>query len=463
MRKKLILSLLVLSSIGLTACNQGTTSLVSSVGSSSSSSQTSIVSSDNVSTVGEALQALKTIDFELVTISTNEGKVFDTVFTQDFTYDALNSQGYLVKDGKVYPYIDDNQTIRTGLESTFTSLYGQGGAASNFDLDLSLLDYSTEEVTSLKRDFVVPIIKMMGIGEQYYTTVLSCRLYLDGNKATDLGIEVNVDGSIYRGLILDYEGKFDYVDEFIKNDALSTIDPLLLHVKELFDQDNYTLCLYDDASTPDTPTSYSYFTDDYYIQIFTNAYIALNPLAQSQQYGYMEILNPDTPINVNGQDLIFDDIYMFTYSGSYETEGSLGIYTRDNPSKPGYAQGAFTYRCTDISQVMNYPRYSSLFSYLQVFEETESEIEGARTFSTTYQPVIADILDNYGLTGGFDNYGGIETLQIIDIPESNRANERVIFRLLTPGGTGYYDLDHTNFGSTEFAPFEDLRQSLNLD
>lgn len=154
---------------------------------------------------------------------------------------------------------------------------------------------------------------------------------------------------------------------------------------------------------------------------------------------------------------------MFTYSGSYETEGSLGIYTRDNPSKPGYAQGAFTYRCTDISQVMNYPRYSSLFSYLQVFEETESEIEGARTFSTTYQPVIADILDNYGLTGGFDNYGGIETLQIIDIPESNRANERVIFRLLTPGGTGYYDLDHTNFGSTEFAPFEDLRQSLNLD
>ena len=96
-------------------------------------------------------------------------------------------------------------------------------------------------------------------------------------------------------------------------------------------------------------------------------------------------------------------------------------------------------------------------------EETESEIEGARTFSTTYQPVIADILDNYGLTGGFDNYGGIETLQIIDIPESNRANERVIFRLLTPGGTGYYDLDHTNFGSTEFAPFEDLRQSLNLD
>ena len=99
MRKKLILSLLVLSSIGLTACIQSTTSLVSSVGSSSSSSQTSIVSSDNVSTVGEALQALKTIDFELVTISTNEGKVFDTVFTQDFTYDALNSQGYLVKDG----------------------------------------------------------------------------------------------------------------------------------------------------------------------------------------------------------------------------------------------------------------------------------------------------------------------------------------------------------------------------
>ena len=210
MRKKLILSLLVLSSIGLTACNQSTTSLVSSVGSSSSSSQTSIVSSDNVSTVGEALQALKTIDFELVTISTNEGKVFDTVFTQDFTYDALNSQGYLVKDGKVYPYIDDNQTIRTGLESTFTSLYGQGGAVSNFDLDLSLLDYSTEEVTSLKRDFVVPIIKMMGIGEQYYTTVLSCRLYLDGNKATDLGIEVNVDGSIYRGLILDYEEQLNY-------------------------------------------------------------------------------------------------------------------------------------------------------------------------------------------------------------------------------------------------------------
>ena len=161
MRKKLILSLLVLSSIGLTACNQGTTSLMSS--GESSSSQTSIVSSDNVSTVGEALQALKTIDFELVTISTNEGKVFDTVFTQDFTYDALNSQGYLVKDGKVYPYIDDNQTIRTGLESTFTSLYGQDGAVSNFDLDLSLLDYSTEEVTSLKRDFVVPIIKMMGM------------------------------------------------------------------------------------------------------------------------------------------------------------------------------------------------------------------------------------------------------------------------------------------------------------
>ena len=204
MRKKLILSLLVLSSIGLTACNQGTTSLISSV--ESSSSQTSIVSSDNVSTVGEALQALKNIDFELVTISTNEGKIFDTVFTQDFTYDALSSQGYLVKDGKVYPYIDDNQTIRTGLESTFTSLYGQGGAVSNFDLDLSLLDYSTDEVTSLKRDFVVPIIKMMGIGEQYYTTVLSCRLYLDGNKATDLGIEVNVDGSHNRPIITACKG-----------------------------------------------------------------------------------------------------------------------------------------------------------------------------------------------------------------------------------------------------------------
>ena len=445
--KKSIISILTLVSIlSFTSCG-GITS--NSIPTSIDTASTSVIDSIN---------KLSDASYRIMVSSPNVGIVGDNVYHPDFFYDKNDSSGYLLKDDKVYQFNDNQGEILTG-EALDSPLYGGDGIIPSIvDIDTSLLEDGTE-VTSLKRMVVIPVLEMIGLGGENYTSVTDLTFSQTGDTIYDLDISLTVNETTYSLIVMEYDDSLDYVLDFIENGQLTTLDETLLYIKDLFFNDNYILRQY--GEDPNVPYSYSFFTDEYYIQTFTKEYIDSNPLAQFSQKGYMEILCPDKTLNLTGEELIFDDIYMFDYYGSFDSAGQLGIYTRNNPSQPGHAQGAFTYRCTDITQVMNYPKYLKLFNRLQLFYEVDVGVEGGKAFETSSVDLVDDLLANYQLEGGFDSYGGIAKIQIIYLPEIDDGEERVIFRLLTPDGN-YYDLDHTNFGSTTFLPFEELRSEIGI-
>lgn len=461
---KLLLTTLV-GLVCLSGCNDTSTSSVVSI-------------DENTTSIKDAISKLASCqNFTTLTRNVNSKVVYSRYeYNPSYFRDILNNEGYLLKDNDVYTFSIVEEEIKNGELISDKELYGPipSGLVYDFScIDLSYIDDDVKTFSTLKRTTVQPLLYIAGFSSVEYSYLDSVNITLDGDTVGDLKVEFLFTQSGSGGGTSTYsylmellnvnETNNEIVLDYIANGNISDVDADLKRIRSLFELDNYTQIQYDGENFP---FQYDYFTKDYYINVYTNSYIELNPLAQYQQKAYMSILEPDRTLDLlkdssgNPIPLIYNDTYMFSYYGSYENQQDVILVTRNDPNNPGYAQGAFTQKVVDVPTALHYPKGLDLFTSLEKLNKVE-QIEGLDVYETNDESLIENFLADYSLTGAFDDYGGIEYLQIMYQLFEEDQDCLVKFRLLTPDG-GYYDIEYVDFGNTSFEPLQKIRDENNL-
>lgn len=440
-------------------------------------SLTSCGCSTTSSEVAVEIKDLKTCIQHLGTTNTFNLKLYSNdVLLNDYTYnkfyfcDNIQSSGYLLKNNKVYPYSIKDGKVTNGYVENDKTLYDNNAILPSFnDVQVDLIESSINSLKTLKRGIAEPLLLIAGFNDADYLSLNHVDISLS-EQLDKLSIDYSLQGSdtdeiIYKAEISNFDtAKLDVIDDFIKNGEIIGENEDLLRIKSLFELDNYTQY---QSDANNIPFQYDIFTKEYYAVLFTDAFISANPLAKAQQVGYLTINEPDRTLDIlKSEDgtpipLIYDDTYYFQYYGSYETQGLLNMITRENPKRPGHAQGGFIEQVLDIPAAFHYPKGLDLFKQLEKFYVDE-EVDGLKSMTTENSYLIENFLNDYSLTDAFEKYGGVASLQIIYDLKSEDKDCKVAFRLNTAYG-GYYQIDYINFNNTSFKPFEDFKTMYDID
>lgn len=466
MNKKIKLASLLLLPAILVGCDTATSSGSASYESSSSSSFSSSSSQVEVAPFTSLKDAFTYLSNPNSSYSLNIGKNMlssaeTRVYTPSYMYSYLYQSGAYVSSGYVkteqgvssYSFTEEGE-VRTSeaLKEdgvTITSLYDNSYVNSLVGLDLSLVPDGKEATTS-KRNLSLRILEYSGLNESAYLLTGPITYSLEDSGSLVISfVTTNETGDVNYTLTFSNYGKASNptLDSYVENGAQSYIPPEeLVAVRSLFEKDNYTRFVRDDASQI---VLSEYFNKDYYFLTCTDSYALENGLT-SYNSGYV-YLSKEEPMNVNGQLLLFDDIYYCHYYN-----GEFQIVTRENPSRPGYAQGGFVTVENDVSYCMNYPKNLLLFSNLDklVYEDG--------VYKTDDYDIGLDFINNFGIgvpegitaawttldmkiTGDVSSPAGLQIDFIFNMYNYTTGEE---FEPLV--------FSFGDFGTTEFGPIENF-------
>ena len=136
-----------------------------------------------------------------------------------------------------------------------------------------------------------------------------------------------------------------------------------------------------------------------------------------------------------GKELTFQGTYMF-YKDTSALVPSLYLVTRENPSKPGYAEPSFKDNdSSDVVSIMNYPKNLMALNHWELFTDNKDD-----SFTTDNTSILVDFSNNFALeeTGNSLSY-----LDII----YDKDEGKVAMNLYRKEGN-YYEYVFAYFGKT---------------
>ncbi len=457
--------LFVLSALLLAACNpiDASTTVTPTINPSVSPTVTPSVEIPLVANdVKEAITNLALIP-NFSTITKTDSVVTDSAsFTEQYYYNKISDSGFLIKEEQLYDFYIVEDEIKNGDAIEDGVLYGSSSNAQITDFSVIDVNYINADKTfsTLKRTNVEPLIAIAGLDSSYYnyleSAVLSVENLAEGEYLTiKMSFEtvINFQTVITNTTtsISNFQSTNDeFIVDFIENGELTGEDEDFKKIKELFNTNNFLQTQSDENGNI---YQYDFFTEEYYQTVFSNSFLLTNPLYQLSQTGYVEILRPEEQLIIGANSpLIYDDIYRFNFTGNYENNDFSGeIFTRNNPSNPGHAQGAFQTVERDITEVFIYPSQLDLLDMPHLLEKSINA-NNEVIYSTDESSLIDNLLSDFGLTSYIGSGDSLEMIY-------NVENTTIDFRIFYSNNT-YSEFNFSQFGTAEFKPLEDLLTSL---
>lgn len=468
MKRNLLILLGLLITLG--SCAQNSNSSLSTTDNASSSTT---FQPTNLTSVKSAFQALASpnanyvmsVSFYTEDISVDH---FDSQFivTPDY-YLGGGSTGYLEENGGVSSvYVDEGQgrVYRSELlKKDDGSSYSDYREIIQgfFSIPLEKIPDSTEKVVNItEKGAILSIFDVIGIPRSQYVNSPEVITAIDGTFLTDFTIEISLnDGMFLNTYFISFSdigiARNDLLQTYVdRPDAPFEPTEEEKKIRSLFKLNNYLQK--DDIDGDDIVDQENYFTMDYFYSHFTEEFAKKDPLqAFSYEKGFIGIENKTLPFvlgkDTSGQDVTKDLIFNGPYSFTLTTDNKdWKIDTREDPENPGHAQPTLYSTETDITLIMNYPSNLSIFNNFQFFDEEEKGI-----YKTSYAPLIKDYIVNFNLTEAVQNMK-IDSLEIEYIAGSSDSDTSVNFLINFNGGAFYYSTSFSNFGSTSYAPVEDI-------
>ncbi len=474
-KKGLILTIAILTSINLVSCNNNTSSSNNSNSSQVTYTPNKLEQPGTISSINDIVNYLKKDTSSYSIQITQDGiiqmyKAFTPNYMyNEYTFDDKYSDGYIFADKGVCKFeFDENDDIKLSEvlseeDSVITKLYDNNTVSSLYNWSLNG-DLSGTSYTLSKKNEIMRFLKTCGISASSYLDltdgVLKLELKADSNNSPYLLIDFTLEGTVtttYSIKIFNLgTASISSLDDLVNSTPHAYIVNYdLKAIRELFKNDNYTRFVYDDNNNV---METEYFTSQYYYNDFSDEYLKQEPTLISYMKGYLYI-NEEEKLSLYGNtSLYYQDVYMFYVNN----RTSFQLVTREDPNNPGYAQGGFTQKQDDVTEVMNYPKNLVLFDNYYKFTQKEDG-----SYSTTDSTIIADVISNFGVTASSGVTMAATDLVISFTKDDNASIKDITLTLntqnyITGDALDPFVFNFSNFGTTSYQIVEDYITSNNL-
>lgn len=475
-KKGFLLSLAFVACFNLTGCNNNENSNSNSINSSTGS-----YVANKLEQPGE-LKTIKDI-FDYISKSTSSYTVMTTqddvvdfarVFTPNYIYneyiaDNQLSDGYIYADNGVCKFVfDDKDNVKVSEvikenDAVIKDLYNNNFVNSFYGMDLG----SSSNVTSFKltgKNNIMKFFRICNVPASSYLDLKDYTITLEyklKNNKPSIQVDFELSGSTstkYSLSIYDFgSSSISLLEDTVNNVPHAYQVPSDLQTaKDLFANNNYTRFVYSDTGDVDEA---EYFTTQYYFNDFSDSYLKQYPELASYFRGYIKISEKEKQTLYGSTPLIYDDVYMFYVLN----RSSFQLVTRENPNEEGHAQGGFTQKQNDITEVMNYPCNLTLFDNFYLFDKTAEN-----TYTTTDTTLIGDVISNFNVTASSGSTMSVDTMDIIcNIDSTNSSKTTITIKLntinyMTGASLDPFEFIFGDFGTTSYKVVEDYITSNNL-
>lgn len=418
---------------------------------------------ENIVDVKTCLLYMKSAyNFQLKTMNTTSNSTYYEAF--------YTSSYYLSQYNTDYSYLNGYIQFSNGV-SRLEIPYGQDEVCSSeivfddkalykddYSINLSSLNIdeidSGESITLKKKSAINAILPLIGISSNYYISLKNYELslsYLEDTLTISFALSSNGTSYEYETTISYFgESSVEEVEAFVQSGGEAyQLENEISQIRELFYKDNYTR---EELNSEGEYNIREYFTTQYYFDDISESYLTSNVEFYQYFCGYLKIQKDNLKIG-SYSTLNYDDVYLI-YALDRE---NVSLVTRENPSRSGYAQGAFTTIESDLSYVMNYPSNLLVWSDFQRFRQ-----DGDVYYTEDYE-IIDDFISNFGITvaEGMTVYvvdlefsyklDGENTTATFVLNCVNQDNQEVV-----------YTMNFGSFGTTAYEPIENFLDTYGI-
>ena len=397
-------------------------------------------SSSEDTTPKTCLGALKQLE-GLTNYTLVSAKNFSPIKEEHITekYYENNYTGYLSVKGGVCSFEYDGTTLTKSalLKKEDVALTLKDFVPSFEGVNYSSLEGKTDMTLDLKtKSIATRLLPKIGFSATDYTSLVSLSATLE-DEATLNGFHCDLSFGNKANYTITFKdvGKtsVSFLENALKeNDEAFTPTETEQAISDLFALDNFAQ--YRDLTGNNVMDTMDYFTEQYFLTDFTSEYATENPeTAAAYTKGFLGIENKK--MTYGGKELTFQGTYMF-YKDTSALVPSLYLVTRENPSKPGYAEPSFKDNdSSDVVSIMNYPKNLMALNHWELFTDNKDD-----SFTTDNTSILVDFSNNFALE---ETGNSLSHLDII----YDKDEGKVTMNLYRKEGN-YYEYVFADFGKT---------------
>lgn len=386
-------------------------------------------------------------------------KQYFDYFTNTYVYCDFEGDetGFAYKDGKVFRVDKDTKTNKFTASDEYLDETGKSyasiwdsGLISSPVLDATYLSKG-EGVTTLditSKNLKLQYLRFLKIDETMLSEISSFSTYIENNLTS---IKAVISKTTYTSTFCSFNTTSnDEVEDFLKENGATSIDPMLLRAKSDFATNNFTHVHRESLTYKENNklTGYESFLPGYYYDFYTKA---SNYSIYSK--GYISLHNKEY-INEDGTKTSFDGAYLFYLN---EDRSAVKSILSAGP--------AFVTKIYDMPSIMDYPSKMEMWDHnLQYFSPTTDNRFKGSGFTTEDGLILNSFYKNSQLENSLVAIlGSLSSLQLnrldMFIEQGTTISEDKItflFNVVANGATYDCVYEYIDFNNSEIEAVDEF-------